>query len=162
MKSAVISQSLKINSWKLRSMLQEFRFHFDSRRILDFHESFQANNGFLQRLPVVIFTLFAGPMSDTFGRKPLLICPIIGFLILNLVLLLNSFFFHALKVHLRRKISLSHLYLRWSTCCLSACRISPEGGRSSLWLPGATSWISLARSFEPQGSVSLMQSVVLP
>jgi len=58
----------------------------------------QANNGFLQRLPAVVFTLFAGPLSDSFGRKPLLVFPIFGFLILNLVLLVNSIFFHALTV----------------------------------------------------------------
>ena len=58
----------------------------------------QANNGFLQRLPTVIFTLFAGPLSDTFGRKPLMVLPLVGFLVLNLVLLVNSVFFQALRV----------------------------------------------------------------
>lgn len=58
----------------------------------------QANNGFLQRLPSVVFTLFAGPLSDSFGRKPLLVFPIVGFIILNFVLLVNSIFFQALTV----------------------------------------------------------------
>jgi len=58
----------------------------------------QANNGFLQRLPSVVFTLFAGPLSDSFGRKPLLVFPIVGFIILNFVLLINAIFFQALTV----------------------------------------------------------------
>merc|ERR1712042_163574 len=30
----------------------------------------QAYNGFLQRLPNVVFILFVGPLTDSFGRKP--------------------------------------------------------------------------------------------
>jgi len=58
----------------------------------------QAYNGFLQRLPNVVFILFVGPLTDSFGRKPFLIVPLIGFFLLNLVLAVNSFWFQELKV----------------------------------------------------------------
>ena len=52
----------------------------------------------LQSVPGIIFTLIAGPISDTYGRKPLIIFPLFGYFILNLVYLLNSIWFHQLKV----------------------------------------------------------------
>lgn len=58
----------------------------------------QAHNGVLQSLPFVIFTLFAGPLSDTYGRKILMILPLIGFFILNLVFLVNVVWFAELQV----------------------------------------------------------------
>ena len=58
----------------------------------------QGYNGMLQSAPAIIFTLFAGPMSDTYGRKPLIICALFGYFVLNLVFLINSIWFYELKV----------------------------------------------------------------
>jgi len=52
----------------------------------------------LQSAPAIIFTLFAGPLSDTYGRKPLIICALFGYFVLNLVFLINSIWFYELKV----------------------------------------------------------------
>ena len=43
---------------------------------------------------------FTGPLSDKFGRKPLLILSLIGYLILSIVFLINCFWFDELKVGL--------------------------------------------------------------
>jgi len=60
--------------------------------------SVQAYNGLLQNLPPLVFVLFAGPLSDTYGRKPLIVISLAGFFILNLVFMINSIFFMELKV----------------------------------------------------------------
>ena len=65
-----------------------------------FVSEIQAYNGMLQSAPSIIFTLFAGPLSDTYGRKPLIISSLFGYLILNVVFLINSFWFYELKVFL--------------------------------------------------------------
>ena len=58
----------------------------------------QSHSAVLQGVPGIIFTLFAGPISDTYGRKPLIIIPLFGYFILNFVYLVNSIWFHQLKV----------------------------------------------------------------
>ena len=60
----------------------------------------QAYNGVLQSAPGIILAFFAGPLSDKFGRKPLLIFSLFGYLILSIVFLINSFWFDELKVNL--------------------------------------------------------------
>ena len=45
----------------------------------------------------MFFVLFVGPWSDNFGRKFLIISPLVGFVILDVVFLLNSIFFYELK-----------------------------------------------------------------
>lgn len=64
----------------------------------------QAYNEILQRLPSIIFIMLAGPLSDSYGRIPLLILPLFGFFILNLVLLINAIWFHELKVGFNLKM----------------------------------------------------------
>jgi len=58
----------------------------------------RAYNGVLQSAPGIILAFFAGPLSDRFGRKPLLIFSLFGYLILSIVFLINSFWFEELKV----------------------------------------------------------------
>ena len=54
--------------------------------------------GMLQCMPVMMFVMIAGPLTDRYGRKPLILCALVGYLILDLVFLLNSLWFHQLKV----------------------------------------------------------------
>eukprot|EP00092_Neocalanus_flemingeri_P036288 GFUD01039510.1.p1 GENE.GFUD01039510.1~~GFUD01039510.1.p1 ORF type:complete len:539 (-),score=81.11 GFUD01039510.1:778-2394(-) len=63
-----------------------------------FVSELQAYNGILQSAPAIIFTLFAGPLSDTYGRKPLIICALFGWFLHNIVFLVNSIWFYELKV----------------------------------------------------------------
>jgi len=58
----------------------------------------QSLGAVLQGVPGIVFTLFAGPISDTYGRKPLIIIPLFGYFVLNFVYLINSIWFHQLKV----------------------------------------------------------------
>ena len=60
----------------------------------------QAYNGMLQSAPGIVFTLFAGPLTDTYGRKPLIISALFGYFLLNLVFLINAYWFFELKVKL--------------------------------------------------------------
>ena len=52
----------------------------------------------LQSAPGLIFTLFAGPMTDKFGRKPLIICALVGYLLLDIIFIINTYWFLELKV----------------------------------------------------------------
>ena len=91
--------SMQVNLNKSEEICGNLSHHkTDQLETQEYVAGVQANNGFLQRLPAVLFTLFAGPLSDSFGRKPLLVFPLLGFLVLNLVLLVNSVFFTALRV----------------------------------------------------------------
>ena len=63
----------------------------------------QAYNGLLQSAPVILFTLFAGPLTDKYGRKPLIVSSLAGYLLLNVVMLINSIWFYQLKVGRSKK-----------------------------------------------------------
>ena len=52
----------------------------------------------LQCMPVMMFVMIAGLLTDNYGRKPLILSALVGYLILDLVFLLNSLWFHQLKV----------------------------------------------------------------
>ncbi len=53
-------------------------------------------SGVIQNVPSLIFVLFIGPWSDRYGRKPLLILPTIGYLLMSGVILVNVIFFDEL------------------------------------------------------------------
>ena len=78
----------------------------------------------LQSAPGMVFTLFAGPLTDTYGRKPLIICALLGYFLLDIIFLINSIWFYDLKViPAKPNISLTILPPRLSTSCWSVCRI---------------------------------------
>ena len=52
----------------------------------------------LQSAPGIIFTLFAGPLSDQLGRKPLIFLALFGYLLLDIIFLFNAVWFFELKV----------------------------------------------------------------
>ena len=61
-------------------------------------KSLQGYNGLLQSWPAIVFTFFAGPISDDYGRKPLIIVGCLGYVILNISFFINTWFMYELKV----------------------------------------------------------------
>ena len=68
------------------------------KRTQEYVAEIQSYNGLLQSAPGVIVTLFAGPLSDKFGRKPIILFSLFGYLILQVVFLINSIWFWELSV----------------------------------------------------------------
>ena len=58
---------------------------------------FKGYNGLLQSWPAIFFTLFAGPLSEDYGRKPLIIVGLLGYIVLNIAFFINSWFMYELK-----------------------------------------------------------------
>ena len=82
--------------------------------------SAQGLNGALQSLPTIVVAFFAGPLSDMFSRKPLILISLSGYILLNVIYMVNAFWFYELKVSNLNYVIIQSL--RWNTCCLSASR----------------------------------------
>ena len=57
----------------------------------------QAVNGVLQAIPAIAFSINAGPWSDTYGRKTLIVMATFGYVINNSIFIINSVYFDELK-----------------------------------------------------------------
>jgi len=57
----------------------------------------QGVNQVLQAIPSVIFAVFAGPWSDIYGRRLLIICATFGYIFNNGVFIINTIWFHELS-----------------------------------------------------------------
>ena len=53
---------------------------------------------FVKAIPPIIFALFIGPWSDKFGRRYLIILPLIGYIAYNIWFLLNVIYFDEMVV----------------------------------------------------------------
>ena len=94
-----LDKACKVNLNHTEEICDNIHDHSDIQKETQKYVSeIQAYNGMLQSAPAIIFTLFAGPMSDTYGRKPLLISSLFGYFVLNIVFLVNAFWFYELKV----------------------------------------------------------------
>jgi MFS family permease len=52
----------------------------------------------LQSWPAIIFAFFAGPLSEDYGRKPLMIIGLVSYIILNISFFINSWYMYSLGV----------------------------------------------------------------
>ena len=87
--------NLKNSTEACNSLHNHTELHLETQKYVS---EIQAYNGMLQSAPGIVFTLFAGPMTDRFGRKPLIICALLGYLLLDIIFLINSYWFYELKV----------------------------------------------------------------
>ena len=58
----------------------------------------QTNGMYLGAVPSVVYSLFAGALSDDFGRKPLMLLPAIGMILRDAALLINYLFIEVLPL----------------------------------------------------------------
>ena len=70
----------------------------------------------LQSAPSIVFTLFAGPLSDQYGRKPLILCALFGYFLLNIVFFFNSYWFYQLRAEylLLECLQVTHFVQCWT------------------------------------------------
>ena len=47
--------------------------------------NFQMNSQWIGNIPLIAFSIIAGPLSDVFGRKPLMIVPLIGYILSGVI-----------------------------------------------------------------------------
>jgi len=52
----------------------------------------------IQTGPSILYVFFAGALSDKFGRKPLILIPLLGFLFANVATLVNAVYLEELPV----------------------------------------------------------------
>ena len=57
----------------------------------------KAYNDVIQAIPPCIFVLLAGPWSDKYGRRPIMMSAVFGYALSNLIFFLNAYYFYELK-----------------------------------------------------------------
>jgi len=94
-----IEKSCKVNLGHNDSVcdnIKEFpEIQIESQKLI---AAIQGLNGALQSLPTIVVAFFAGPISDRFSRKPLILMSLGGYLLLNIIYAVNAFWFYELKM----------------------------------------------------------------
>ena len=95
---SLVDQVCRVNFALGEDICNNIQNHTNEQiKVQKYVSALQSYNGVLQALPAVVYSLFAGPWSDKYGRKMLLICSSFGYVLNNLVYIINVYFFYELK-----------------------------------------------------------------
>ena len=93
-----ISKVCKVNLAFGEEVCENLHDHKDKQiEVQQYVATLQIYNRILQAVPSVIFSLFAGPWSDIYGRKFLIIVSLSGFFFNNAVFMACTYWFYELR-----------------------------------------------------------------
>lgn len=72
--------------------------------------NFQMYSTWISTTPLIFFSIIAGALSDVFGRKPLILIPMIGYFLSSVVLILNYAFIEVLPIEFLFLTRISSLF----------------------------------------------------
>ena len=97
-KQLYISKVCNVNFNYTKDICDHIEQHKDIQVKVQQHvASIQVYNNIIQAIPGCIYALLAGPWSDRYGRKPLMLCSVCGNILSNGVFILNTYFFYEVK-----------------------------------------------------------------
>ena len=97
-KNLYVDKVCKVNLNFTEEICDNIQQHEEEQnKVQQYVSSLQAYNSVIQAVPACIFALFAGPWSDRHGRKLLIVCAVFGYILCNVVFIINIVYFYELK-----------------------------------------------------------------